>query len=157
MIKTRKTRICYKNALISIEEKIERIPESGCWIWMRACNDWGYGIVWHLGRVWRVHRLLWDYYKGPIPKGIILCHQCDTPSCCNPHHLFLGTDKTNHADSIKKDRHNRGERHGSARLTPDHIINIRLDKRPNVTIAKNYGVDASLISHIKHGRLWRHI
>ena len=36
--------------------------------------------------------------RGPIPRGMILCHRCDESRCCNPDHLFLGTRGDNMAD-----------------------------------------------------------
>lgn len=74
-------------------DKIERITESGCWIWMGSCVN-GYGEVWWQGHRVKVHRLIYATLKEPIPlynpsrKGRMeLDHLCRVPCCCNPEHL----------------------------------------------------------------------
>lgn len=51
------------------------------------------------------HRFAYILAFGPIPTGMFVLHQCDTPRCCNPTHLSLGTQMDNYLDMVKKERH----------------------------------------------------
>lgn len=53
-----------------------------------------------------VSRASWQYFNGPIPKGMYVCHKCDNGKCFLLSHLFLGTPSDNMQDMIKKKRDN---------------------------------------------------
>ncbi len=53
----------------------------------------------------RAHRASWQISFGPIPDGLQVLHTCDNPPCCNPAHLFLGTQLDNIYDMCAKGRH----------------------------------------------------
>lgn len=61
-----------------------------CWIWKGFLNSGGYGTI-RVGdksKKWPAHRA--SYYLhgfGKVPDGLVLDHQCNTPSCVNPNHL----------------------------------------------------------------------
>lgn len=78
--------------------------EKGCWIWLKTKNRKGYGVIsWGRFR-FAVHRLSFAFHKGLIPQGFVVMHECDTPSCFNPQHLFLGTQHENMRDMKRKGR-----------------------------------------------------
>ncbi len=91
-----------------IESRVERIPESGCWIFMGCLNNMGYGqiniSINNKKHVVLAHRYSYEAFKGPIPEGMFVMHLCDIPTCCNPHHLKVGTHKENMADCVAKGR-----------------------------------------------------
>lgn len=76
---------------------------NGCIAWTGYTNG-GYGQLMVGGRTYRAHRLAWELEHGPIPDGLLVCHTCDNPSCCNVDHLFLGTDLDNNRDKERKRR-----------------------------------------------------
>lgn len=75
-----------------------------CWLWTGNKLPHGYGLFGGKTSHRYAHRYSYAKFKGPIPDGMFVCHQCDEPSCVNPDHLFLGTQKTNMEDCSKKDR-----------------------------------------------------
>ena len=74
-----------------------------CWIWEAAKDKDGYGTLWN-GKKIKAHRFSYELYLEKIPNDLFACHHCDTPSCVNPMHLFVGTAKDNTQDAIKKGR-----------------------------------------------------
>lgn len=92
----------------SIAERLEAntIPEpnTGCLLWL-AGSSRGYGVLTINYKAKQAHRLAYELNHGPIPVGLFVCHRCDTPACCNPDHLFLGTQRDNVRDSVSKGRH----------------------------------------------------
>lgn len=140
------------------ERSIERITESGCWIWM-SCSTRGYGVTAVNKRPIRAHRWAWKLFVGEIPDGLFVCHRCDVPTCCNPAHLFLGTALDNNRDSWSKGRRKPLAIHRQAKLSEQQVREIRAAPREesNVALGKKYGVHDSSISCIRSGKFWRHL
>ncbi len=90
------------------ESKYEAIPESGCWLWSGVLDKDGYGHFHTYAQGKRrftcAHRVAYEIYVAPIPSGMSVLHRCDVRSCVNPAHLFIGTQKDNIADMIRKGR-----------------------------------------------------
>lgn len=79
--------------------------EGGCLVFTGSIGRGGYGKIWYLGRDTRAHRVAWTLTNGPIPDGLMVCHRCDNPPCCNPAHLFLGSARDNVIDMVTKGHH----------------------------------------------------
>ena len=84
-------------------QKIRKIDT--CWMWVGALNSRGYGSFRFNGKSVSSHRFSYLYFKGEIPNGMIICHECDNPACVNPEHLWVGTHLDNSNDKHNKGRH----------------------------------------------------
>jgi len=84
--------------------RVDISEDDECWEWKRGKFYDGYGQVKWNGHGTRAHRVAWELIYGPILEGLLVCHTCDNPPCCNPSHLFLGTQKDNIQDAIHKGR-----------------------------------------------------
>lgn len=93
-----------------------------CWPWTGRRDRGGYGRISSGGKHGRcllAPRVAWELTHGPIPddedgKPFRVLHDCpagDLPACCNPAHLWLGTDADNVRDMHRKGRAPVGERH----------------------------------------------
>jgi hypothetical protein len=132
------------------EDKTTPEPNTGCWLWLQAYASDGYGMAFygpHRRRGIRAHRAAWEIFNGPIPEGQVVCHRCDTPACCNPAHLFLGTPSENMLDMVKKGRAP-GGRDTRKKLTIEDAREVRrLAARgvSKVTLSKQFGVSRTSI------------
>lgn len=110
----------------------------------------------------KVHRLVLETYVGPCPKGMMCRHLDGNPANNKLDNLCWGTNSENQKDSIKHGTHNTaghfGEKHHNTKLTNrDRRLIIyeymtRLFRQK--TIAKNYGIDKSIVGRLVHGRMW---
>jgi hypothetical protein len=88
-----------------------------CWIWTGGgMGGWGehkYGCIGNgrrgTGSTF-AHRFSWTIHYGTIPDGMDVLHKCDNTLCVNPEHLFLGTQKDNSKDMVKKGRRRGGKK-----------------------------------------------
>ena len=142
----------------SLWERISRNlrSENDCLVWTKYRDECGYGRIRVNNKTHGVHRLSWIIENGPIPDGLHVLHDCDTPACANPNHLFLGTHADNMADKVAKGRHPRGERVPGAKLTLDQAQAIKRDRRPLRVIAAEYGVAPTTVRYIRAGTKWSH-
>lgn len=85
--------------------KVDRT--ASCWLWTAAKTPDGYGKLGIRCYMEYAHRLSWEMHRGPIPAGMLVLHRCDTPSCVNPAHLFIGTQFDNMQDMVAKGRRRR--------------------------------------------------
>jgi hypothetical protein len=88
-------------------------------------------------------------------------HHCDNPPCCNPAHLFLGTQADNVFDMVAKKRRRGPSREAirrwSSKLTPEQARQIRLELAkgvPQRIVAERYGVSQATISNVNNGGTW---
>jgi hypothetical protein len=135
--------------------------EGKCWLWNGCTNPAGYGVInIKENGVWRTrlaHRVAWELFCGSVPKGLLVCHKCDTPACVNPAHHFLGTDQDNVADRVRKGRTAQGVNHYQAKLTEAAVIAIRSLRGDfnQYKLAQRFGVSQHVISAIQLRQTWK--
>ncbi len=145
-----------------------KVDQSGgpdaCWPWTGYRLPGGYGQIGEGpagGRKLYAHRVAYELVNGPLPEGVLALHRCDNPPCCNPAHLFPGTNQDNTADMDRKGR--RGEHHpvgslnGRAVLTSPAVQEIRQLHAQGIgyrRLAQMFGVGMSTIARVVRGESW---
>ena len=132
-----------------------------CWPWLSYRDRQGYG---RYGPNAPAHRLAWRFRHGAIAPGLLVCHACDNPCCCNPAHLWLGTNAENTADKMAKGRHRsaimRGERNGQAKLSREDVLKMRSLRSEGATttaLARQFGCSRRPVDRIVTGEKWAHV
>ena len=141
-------------------EKVEKTDT--CWNWIAGDDGKGYGRFGLDGVTVQAHRLSWQFIKGEIPAGMNVNHHCDNPSCVNPDHLYIGSQKQNIHDMIRRGRRYQpnvsGERNGRSKLTQRDADDIRdWFEQGNVSkafLGRVYGVTPQQILSIIRGESW---
>lgn len=134
-----------------------------CWLWTGPTNRRGYGRFALPGNIKILaHRAAWIEANGrDIPADKVICHSCDQPLCCNPAHLFVGTQTDNMRDMIRKGRKvvHRGEKNNRSVLTEDSVRFIRANqgKMKAAEIAAALGVPKSTVANVLWGGRWSHV
>jgi len=171
-------------------EKVDKSPGLGpqgsCWLWrggkrgsrVSKLSDTFYGGFKYHGKVVLAHRAayLFTHGEASLPDDVNLLHDCDTPGCVNPAHLFKGDQGKNMRQCVDRGRnfvpppHNnapKGEDSSNAKLSNADVKEIlkllgskKKHQRTNPTqrdIAKRFGVSSRTITHIKLGATWKHL
>jgi len=134
---------------------VKRGRKSECWEW-QGTTVYGYGQFSFKQKRYRANRAAYEAHYGVDPGDMFVCHRCDNPTCCNPHHLFLGTVEDNTADMVAKGRSARGWRHNKTKLDIEDVRYIRKAHESGASLARRYGVSGAAISSIKAGKNWGH-
>jgi hypothetical protein len=150
---------------------VKKLGPNHCWEWTTSKFHDGYGNFRNL----RAHRIAYTLLNGPIPEGLHCLHKCDNRKCCNPDHLFLGTNDDNMRDKCQKNRQSKGKKHSdsiipqtprgekapSAKLTEQQVLEIRSKYKKwtygSKRLASEYGVRFQTILGIVNRKYWTHI
>jgi hypothetical protein len=144
-----------KSVLDRLMEKVSPEPNTGCWLWVGCADKDGYGFIRVDGKNIKTHRASIELHSGvKLVPGQLVCHRCDTPSCVNPDHLYVGNNARNQQDAAVR---RRGAR---IKLSVDDVLAIRRRRangeRP-VDLAREYGVNETSITNIANRKKWAHI
>lgn len=141
--------------------KIDIGLENECWMWKGCQSTAGYGVI-RINYILKyAHRLAWELHnEKSIPPKISVCHSCDNPPCCNPDHLFLGSQADNMRDAKNKGRMPHGVLHHGTDLTEKDIRKIRYLGQtdiPHQEIGDYFSISRMSVNDIIHKRTWGHI
>ena len=132
--------------------KVDIGDPTECWEWLASTDTSGYGRFQVHKRRRQAHRVAWALTFGPIPDGLFVCHKCDNRACCNPYHLFLGTNVNNLQDAARKG-------YLAQKLTRKDVLAIRdlwtTNDYTQQELADEFGVSQRLVHNIVHGKCWR--
>jgi hypothetical protein len=132
-----------------------------CWKWLGVVLPDGYGFCGFGGkRNLRPHRVAFGIANPGFVKSLYICHRCDNPLCCNPAHLFSGTQQDNMSDKVNKGRQARGETHGMVRLTGEQALRMRELRAQGETfrsIGEAFGMSTRQAWRICMGKSWKHL
>jgi hypothetical protein len=158
--------------MLTLQKDLDRFwakvnKTDSCWLWIAAKNNKGYGRFKFETKFYSSHIISYKLHNTDYDPTKFVCHRCDTPSCCNPNHLFLGTQSENMLDCSAKGRDNsqakgaKGETNGKARLTEQDVISIKTRMKNGertCNIIRDYThVHKATIKYIKSGKTWKHI
>ena len=134
--------------------KIQRSENSDCWLWTGMRIRKGYGKIRAFGKMVATHRLMYELVNGKkLPQAIHVLHRCDVPACCNPGHLFEGTNEENIEDKMRKDRS--GKKLCIAEVK--EVKSLLARGHTQTAIAALYGVHQCSIGRIASGDRWNHV
>jgi hypothetical protein len=150
-----------------------RVDASGgpdaCWPFVGRHNQCGYGVV-RIGSVRTVqrgelaHRVAYVLTQGEFPPDRPFgLHTCDNPPCCNPSHIYAGTQADNNRDRAKRGRNGnlKGESNGQAVLSEEIVREARrrwaADRITATALAAEYGVALNTLLDAIRGRHWGHV
>ena len=137
-----------------------------CWPWKRSRLDAGYGQAWFMGRKELAHRVAWILTIGVLGSSTCVLHTCDNPPCCNPKHLFIGTQQDNLIDMFAKGRGKMpprmlGEDNPKSKLTEKEVLEIRslwsVRAMTQKELWERYGITRTTLQAILYRQSWRHI
>ena len=141
--------------------KITKREPTECWEWAAYCNKDGYGVIGVGGKKTALaHRIMWEiHHDEAIPKGMIVMHSCDNPSCCNPNHLKLATRRENMEDMARKGRapwrNVKSSNNPNAKVTEEQRQEIRriyaADSVSQASLGERYGLSQTAVSKIVRG------
>ena len=113
-------------------QKVSKHDENSCWEWNAAfMKGYGWFLLNKKDGPKFAHRVS-AFFAGlinDINSELHVLHKCDNTKCCNPNHLFIGTNADNVADRVSKGRtkwlSQHGELNGMSKLSSDDVKKLK--------------------------------
>lgn len=141
--------------------KVRVAGANECWIWLGSVTQYGYGRMLVDKKESLAHRIAWELRNGTPPaiddpRGLFVCHTCDNRLCCNPSHMFLGTNRENIADRHMKGRTSHASKIGYRKLNWAlvEVIRSRPTDQSHASLAAEFGVSTKTIKSVRSGASW---
>lgn len=148
-----------KYTLQDIWKQIDIKRKDECWNWLGHKDKDGYGRATINSKDYRSHRVVYEETYGKIIGGLFVLHTCNNPSCCNPNHLYLGTNQDNMNQMVREKRSS--IKITTPKLTEKNVIDIRkLYSTGNYTqykLAEIFKIGQGNISEIVNKKHWAYI
>jgi hypothetical protein len=143
----------YTQAQIQRFKEKFQVDENGCWIWKAAVGGAKSPRpqIRINGTCLYATRVAWEIYKGDLPAGFLVLHDCDNNLCVNPKHLWLGTQKQNMRDASSKGRLGKATINESI---ANWIRRLRQQGKTIGQIATETGIAAGTVSNVLSGQRW---
>ena len=137
----------------------------GCIEWQGSKDRDGYGQINYEGVTKRAHRVVYCDYHNIVLEDIdnlVVMHTCDNPSCINPNHLTVGTQKDNVRDMLLKGRRydSSGENNPRAIVDATTVNYIRKNyikghkEFGGAALGRRFGLAKTSVFHIINGSSW---
>lgn len=137
-----------------------KVDKSGeCWLWTasRTHNESSgpYGCFSIKGRSERAHRIALALSGVEVVNESLVLHSCDTPLCCRPAHLSIGTSTDNMRQCAARGRHAGG---GGRRLNLESVKAMKRlylnEGHSTSELARRFDVARKTITRALTGRTW---
>ena len=132
---------------------------SECWHYCGFVGPFGYGRLTFNGIEQMAHRVSYQAFVGPIPKGLCVLHKCDNRCCINPEHLWLGSYTDNRRDCVAKGRSKtnsrKGFKHQTNAVTPEAFERMKELRSKNLSykkISSEIGLGTMVVFHALNKR-----
>jgi HNH endonuclease len=128
------------------QEKIYVEPNTGCWLWIGSWSAKGYGQVQIRSKrrgPHEVHKVIYEFFCGPVATGFDLHHRCQTRCCVNPDHLQVLT----HSEHVRLTR--------SLEPRPTHCRRGHPFDAENTSITTTGAYQCKICRRMAENKRWR--
>lgn len=104
----------------------------------------------------RVHRLVWEAFNGPIPEGLVINHIDGDPGNNHLSNLEAVTTSENILHAFRE----LGRRRTGEKLTDEQVVRLRERRAAGeglVKLAEAFDISTATVSHIATGKTWTHV
>ncbi len=152
-----------KERILERLDVVDRGYETKCWVWTGAVNSRGYGSIGIKRKSYTPHKQMFLLNGGKLTKEKPnVLHKCDIKTCCNPDHLYSGSQKQNVKDAVDRGLfiRKRGIENKHSKLTASDILKIRIylfsSTLSHKEIGKMFNVTRSTITRIANRKSYEY-